>query len=98
MSELKYRVKIIEKNDGTKLYVPQVGEFKLHTGRFCFLSYDWRNIIPQSISSGFAPPSNTITYYYDTEQEVLDIIEKYKNYLIKCGSKKTKSITYKNVV
>lgn len=97
MSELKYRIKIIEKNDGTKLYVPQVGEFKLHTGRFCFLSYDWRNITQKGISTDFDRPSKVVTYYYDTEQDVLDIIESYKQHLIKQDSKKVKSITYKEL-
>jgi hypothetical protein len=97
MSELKYRVKIIEKNDGTILYVPQVGKVTLYPGRFCFLSYDWRNIIRKGISTEFDKPSKVVTYYYDTEQDVLDIIESYKQHLIKQDSKKVKSITYKEL-
>ena len=97
MSELKYRVKIIEKNDGTKQYVPQVGEFKLSTGRFCFLSYDWRNIKRSNFNdSGFSIDKD-VAHYYDTEEAAISEIEKYKQHLIEQDSKKVKSITYKEV-
>ena len=92
MSELKYRVKIIEKNDGTKLYVPQVGNM------FCFLLYDWTNIISENYGiDGFSNPSKNRTYYYDSEDIAISIIERYKQYLIEQDSKKVKSITYKEL-
>ena len=112
MSELKYRVKIIEKNDGTKLYVPQVGEPKLSIGKFDHLWMDWRDIISENYGiDGFNKPSKNRTYYYDSEDIAIDLkglsftlpyiaisIEKrYKQHLIEQDLKKDKSITYKEL-
>ena len=98
MSELKYRVKIIEKNDGTKLYVPQVGEPKLSIGKLGHLWMDWWNIISENYGiDGFNKPSKTRTYYYDSEDIAISIVKRYKQHLIEQDLKKVKSITYKEL-
>jgi hypothetical protein len=89
-----YRIKIEEKNNGEKGYIPQVGEPRLKLGRFVHLYTDWENIIPQHQSFD---TSKFMSYSYPTEQEALDIIEQYKQYLPNKIGKEVKSTTYKMI-
>lgn len=89
-----YRIKIEEKNNGEKWYIPQVGEERLKLGRFIHLYINWKNIIPNHLS--FITASTRI-YSYPAEQEALDVIEKYKQYLQDEKGKEVKSTTYKTI-
>lgn len=89
-----YRIKIEEKNNGEKVYIPQVGEPRLKLGRFTHLYTDWENIIPQY---NHFITTKTMSHSYPTEQEALDIIEQYKQYLSNKIGKEVKSTTYKMI-
>ena len=89
-----YRIKIEEKNNGEKGYIPQVGEPRLKLGRFVHLYTDWENIIPQH---NHFITTKSMSYSYPTEQEALDIVEQYKQYLQDGKGKEIKSTTYKMI-
>ena len=93
-----YRIKIEEKNNGDKWYIPQVGTPKLKIGKFDFLSKEWHNIIEDkpSLKPSFWV-SSLAEYAYKTEQQALDVIEGYKQYLIDQKANKVKSTTYKMI-
>ena len=98
MNNIKYRVKVETTNGGKKRYTPQVGIPKLSVGRFDHLWIYWENIITDDYGiDGFSKPSKTLTYYYESEDLAMRIIERYKKYLIKQESKKIKSVTYINI-
>lgn len=89
----EYRIKVEEKNNGQKSYIPQIGEHKL---TFCLRSVypriDWKNLIP-TFTFIYSPEtfdpvgkgeligcemnSNT-PYYSESEQEAEDIINFHK--------------------
>lgn len=89
-----YRIKIEEKNNGDKWYIPQVGTPRLKIGKFDFLSTEWKNLIEDTTSFWISSIAQTS---YDTEQKALDIIEEYKQYLIDEKGKEVKSTTYKMI-
>ena len=89
---LRYRIQIEEKNNGKKWHIPQVGEPRLKLGRFTHLYTDWENIIPQH---HHFITTKSMSYSYLTEQEALDIIEQYKQYLQDKRGEQIKSTTYK---
>jgi hypothetical protein len=87
-----YRVKIEEKNNGEKDYIPQVGIPKLRTGRVVWLGTKWENIIKHHNRYII---TNYITESYNTEQKALNVIEGYKKNILEEDGKKVKSTTYK---
>ena len=70
-----YRIKIEERNNGEKLYIPQVGTPKLRTGRVVWLGTNWENIITHH---NRYIALNGMTESYNTEQEALNVIESFK--------------------
>lgn len=95
---VKYRIKIEERNNGDKWYIPQVGTTKLKIGKFDILSTEWKNIIEDK--SPHEPPfwvSSLAEDAYNTEQKAFNVIEGYKKYLIDQKAKEVKSTTYKTI-
>lgn len=90
-----YRIKIEEQNNGKKWYIPQFGEKKLSIGKFCRLTTNWENILVDKLSR--VQTSSSMTYSYSTEEEALESIEKHKEFILKEGGEKIKSITYKTI-
>jgi len=82
-----YRIKIQEHNNGDKWYIPQFAERKM------ILS--WENILADKFSR--VQTSSSMTYSYSTEEEALESIEKHKEFILKEGGEKIKSITYKTI-
>jgi|688.fasta_scaffold717646_3 hypothetical protein len=94
----EYRIKVEEKNNGQKSYIPQVGELKLSLGKYCYVWKEWLNIICDNYGlDGFGKPSKTITYSYDSEKVAMNIIERYKQYLCKRESNKVNKVSYINI-
>jgi hypothetical protein len=89
-----YRIKINELNNGEKQYSPQCS--KLSTfGRFVKKSeLTWDNILQ---NGGRFSLSRTTSEWYETEEEALDIINRYKGVAGYEDGKKVKSTTYKSV-
>jgi len=89
-----YRIKIEEKNNGVKGYIPQVCKLEIKKRLFKQTQeLVWYNII-HSYGNTFAT-SKTVSATYRTEDSALKVIEDYKNKdLIKEGNK-VKSTTYK---
>lgn len=91
---VQYRIKIEELNNGEKSYIPQYGTEKLIVGRFCWLGMNWENIISDEY---MFQTSTIIKQSFNTEQEAIEIIEQYKQYVAKNESEKVKSVTYKKI-
>ena len=100
-----YRIKIEERNNGEKLYTPQVGTPRLRIGKFAprlrigkfdFLSVYWENIIRHH-DWNYYYISKMMSESYDKEEDALLIVEKYKQYLRIEESREVKSTTYKMI-
>ena len=89
-----YRIKIEEKNNGEKRYIPQVGTPKLKTGRTIWLYTNWENILTHHNRYIL---TNSMTESYNTEQEALNVIESFKKNILEEDGNKVKSITYKMI-
>lgn len=92
---MKYRIKIEERKNGDKIYIPQ---YKLH-----FLS-GWRNIgLNVSTNSVFLYEVDNFIYRtankynFDTEKETKEIISMYKEKMEKRKQNKIKTTRYVNV-
>lgn len=88
----KYRIEIRTLNNGEVQYSPQVG-FPIWFG----LYIKWFNIVVYKTSSFPPEHSETCSTWFDTEEESLEVMEKYKTYMDKIDGKETKSTTYKNL-
>lgn len=89
-----YRIKIEERNNGEKRYIPQVGKTKLRTGRIIWLNTNWENIITQYNRYIL---TNGMTESHNTEKDALNVIEGYKKSILEEEGKKVKSITFKTI-
>jgi hypothetical protein len=90
-----YRIKIEEKNNGEKGYIPQtckLESFGVWTKRQQIV---WYNIIHDH-GNTFAL-SKTITAAYRTEDSALKVIEDYKNKDQVEGDNQVKTVTYKMI-
>jgi hypothetical protein len=84
-----YRVKIEEKNNGKKSYIPQVAKLSVMS-KWCPKAFiKWENIITNSYATKYMS-----TIYY-TEQEALNVIENYKKHLNDEYKNSVKSTSYK---
>jgi hypothetical protein len=91
--EKKYRIKINEFNNGEKRYIPQVGKPKLSLGKYVHLNYEWKNIIMDDLKT--FQTTTSITYFYETEEKALTIVEGYKKYILEKDGQKANKTTYK---
>ena len=89
-----YRIKIEERRNGEKRYIPQVGTPKLRTGRVIWLYTNWENIITQHNRYIL---TNGMTESYNTEEEALNVIEGFKKSILEEEGYKVKSTTYKMI-
>jgi len=88
-----YRIKIEERNNGVKGYIPQTCKLEIFGGFIKRQSIVWYNIIHDH-GNTFGL-SKTVCATYKTEKSALEVIENYKNKdLIEEGNK-VKSTTYK---
>ena len=90
-----YRIKIQEKNNGEKGYIPQVGKLKISGLWIKKQEIVWYTILhAHGITFGL---SETITVGYATEESALKVIEDYKNKDVIEEGNKVKSTTYKMI-
>ena len=89
-----YRIKIEERNNGEKRYIPQVGTPKLRTGRIVWLGTNWENIITQYNRYIL---TNCMTELHNTEEEALKVIEGFKKSVMEEEGYKVKSTTFKTI-
>jgi hypothetical protein len=88
-----YRIKIEELNNGEKLYIPQVCKLEIKKKLFRQTQeIVWYNIHKVGVSFGM---SKTITVRYGNEEDVLKVIEGYKNRHQVEKDNEVKSTTYK---
>lgn len=83
--QLSFRVKIEEKVNGTKLYIPQTKDSVF--GK-------WENICYTDYLGSFEI-SRTMSHGYNYEGSAIQIVEKYKGYITRKNGRKVKSIEYK---
>jgi hypothetical protein len=88
-----YRIKIEERNNGQKLYIPQIGKLEIKK-RIWIQTQEivWYNIHKTGCTFGL---SKTIIVRYGNEEDALKVIEDYKNKHQVEEDNKVKSITYK---
>ena len=86
----QYRIKVEEKNNGGKLYIPQVGTPKLTIcKRSVYPWLDWKNLDKH--------PNSTYRYCgFTTEQEANEVIEIHKKQVERAELYKVKSVYYIN--
>jgi len=89
-----YRIKIEERNNGEKLYIPQVGTPKLRTGRVVWLGTNWENIITHHNRYIL---TNGMTEAHNTEEGALNVIEGFKKSILEEEGYKVKSTTFKTI-
>lgn len=90
-----YRIKIEEKNNGQKQYIPQVCKLLIKKRMFRQTQeLVWYNIHETATSFG---SSNTICAKYVSEESAVRVIEGYKNKHQVEEDNKIKSTTYKTV-
>lgn len=91
-----YRIKIEERNNGQKLYIPQVCKLEIKKRGFFRQTQElvWYNIHKIGVSFGI---STTITAKYGNEEDVLKVIESYKNKHQVEKDNEVKSTTYKMI-
>jgi hypothetical protein len=91
-----YRIKIEEKNNGQKHYIPQVCKLEIKKTLFGQTQeLVWYNII-HDYGKTFGL-SETMSVTYGTEKSALKVIEDYKNKDVIKEGNKVKSITYKMI-
>lgn len=91
-----YRIKIEEKNNGEKLYIPQICKLKIKKRMFRQTQeLVWYNILKAHGSTfGLSPE---ISERYGTEEDALKVIEDYRNKEQIEEGDKVKSTTYKMI-
>jgi hypothetical protein len=90
-----YRIKIEEKNNGEKGYIPQTCKLESFGGWVKRQELVWYNII-HDYGNTFGL-SETMSVTYGTEKSALKVIEDYKNKDVIKEGNKIKSTTYKMV-
>jgi hypothetical protein len=91
-----YRIKIEEKNNGQKHYIPQVCKLEIKKTLFGQTQeLVWYNII-HDYGNTFGS-SKTMWVTYGTEKSALKVIEAYKNKDVIKEGNKVKSTTYKMI-
>ena len=89
-----YRIKITERNNGTKVYTPQVGVPVSKVLKWLGVSESWLNIIEEN---GSFTELETISHVFKLESKALEVVERYKQYQQNKQGEQTKEITYKQV-
>jgi hypothetical protein len=90
-----YRIKIEERNNGEKRYIPQVSRLVNTGGWIKRQRIVWVNIIHNNFYG--SRTSSTERELHNREQDALDIIERYKKSLEIEKSKEVKSTSYKMI-
>lgn len=90
-----YRIKIEEKNNGEKGYIPQTCKVEVFGGWIKRQSIVWYNII-YTHGNTFGL-SKTTSAAYKTEEWALKVIEDYKNKDVIEEGNKVKSTTFKMI-
>jgi hypothetical protein len=90
-----YRIKIEERNNGDKRYIPQVSKLIITGSWIKKQKIVWENIV-YSTYSGYISEMN-IDDPHKTEKKALEAIEGYKRNLETEKLKEIKSVTYKNI-
>lgn len=91
----QYRIKIEERYNGEKLYIPQILELKIIRTVLQRQRLVWYNIVRGS--DGFITTSESMAAGYATEADALQVIEDHKNKEKILAGKKIKSVTYKMI-
>jgi hypothetical protein len=94
MSNCKYRIKIEERNNGEKWYIPQVSFKRNWLGKQVWLNIGWLEINDKYT---YFSTEHSKQMSVREEERASKIIESYKLYLAEKHSKQTKSITYKEI-
>ena len=89
-----YRIKIEERYNGEKRYIPQVSRLVNTGGWIKRQKIVWDNILTYVYGHR---TDSSIKHSYSTEQEALENVESYKKQIDKKIGEEVKSVTYKNI-
>jgi hypothetical protein len=92
----RFRIQIIELNNGIKEYVPQVGFVGL--SKRCMINIpitSWENI---NYVNGRFDISITMSSHFKTEDEALQVIQHYKQFVEGEFANKPKKVEFKEIV
>jgi len=89
-----YRIKIEERNNGEKRYIPQVSRLVISGGWIKRQRIDWDNILTYDYGHR---TDSSIKHSYSTEKEALENVESYKKQIDKKIGEEVKSVTYKMI-
>ena len=89
----EYRIKVVEKNNGDKIYIPQIGEPKLSLGRFNYVWLGWKNLICWDHNNEIEP-SKTQHNNYSSESSANELIERYKKTIQFQQEQKVKNVYF----
>lgn len=94
---MKYRIKITEKRNGEKWYVPQAASYGLQElSRITILGLDWKNIVKNTSNNTYELES-TVTESWKTEEEALAVIVGFQDQLIVEGGEEPCKVSYKMI-
>lgn len=98
MSNMKYRIKIDELNNGEKWYIPQI--CKLEITRSWFQQRQrlvWYNLINNVGDMYILSLDDVQIAKHTTEERAMNVINDHRNYQNKKQGETVKSSTYKNI-
>jgi hypothetical protein len=92
----KYRIKIEERNNGDKVYIPQVAKLSIVGRLWPKTNINWENIIYDK-PSDYYHTAYSITQMYSNYDLALSVIEGYKVSIKKKNGESVKTVTYKMI-
>ena len=93
----QYRIKIEERYNGEKLYIPQVLEMKIIRAFLQKQRLVWYNLINNHGDVYILSLDDAQAAKHITEERAMTVINDYKNYQDKVQGNQLKSVTYKNI-
>ncbi len=91
---MDYRVKIVEKNNGDKRYIPQT----VYRKRLFGLFLNWGNIVKtHEYGLPIFEVSTIVSTSYDSEEKAKHIIHEFKQYNENLEGEKMKLVSYRTI-
>ena len=97
MKNIKYRIKIEERNNGEKWYTPQVSFKKNWLGKQIWLNIVGEHYVVTTETYDSYRESDTLSMSWRTLQEANNVIENHKLCLTSKHGIQIKTITYKEI-
>ena len=93
----EYRIKIEERYNGEKWYIPQICKLEITRGWIQRQRLVWYSIINNHGDMYILTPDDVQAAKYITEERAMRVIDDHWNYHNKVQGSQVKSVTYKNI-